>query len=393
VKVKATAMAKVIATNTKTDSIVPFTSFFTSPKSPFGKMNTFGKLFTLTTYGESHGVAVGGIIDGMPAGIEVDEAFLQAEMARRKPGQSAITTDRKEEDHVELLSGIFEGKTTGTPIGFEVRNNNQHSQDYENIRNLYRPSHADFTYTQKYGLRDHRGGGRSSARETLSRVVGGAFAKMALRTQGIQVQAFTSQVGNLVLPGFYTDYDLAEAERNAVRCPDPTLAAQMEQLIKEVKAEGDTIGGVVTCVIKNVPVGLGEPCFDKLHAALGQAMLSINACKGFDYGLGFADCGRRGSEMIDTFVREGNKITTLSNHSGGIQGGISNGQDIYFRCAFKPVATLLQEVETVTLDGEATTLKARGRHDPCVLPRAVPVVEAMAAMVVLDFLLMNNARL
>ncbi len=356
-------------------------------------MNTFGKLFTLTTYGESHGVAVGGIIDGMPAGIEVDEAFLQAEMARRKPGQSAITTDRKEEDHVELLSGIFEGKTTGTPIGFEVRNNNQHSQDYENIRNLYRPSHADFTYTQKYGLRDHRGGGRSSARETLSRVVGGAFAKMALRTQGIQVQAFTSQVGNLVLPGFYSDYDLAEAERNAVRCPDPTLAAQMEQLIKEVKAEGDTIGGVVTCVIKNVPVGLGEPCFDKLHAALGQAMLSINACKGFDYGLGFADCGRRGSEMIDTFVREGNKITTLSNHSGGIQGGISNGQDIYFRCAFKPVATLLQEVETVTLDGEATTLKARGRHDPCVLPRAVPVVEAMAAMVVLDFLLMNNARL
>jgi chorismate synthase len=356
-------------------------------------MNTFGKLFTLTTYGESHGVAVGGIIDGMPAGIEVDEAFLQAEMARRKPGQSSITTDRKEEDHVELLSGIFEGKTTGTPIGFEVRNNNQHSQDYENIRNLYRPSHADFTYTQKYGLRDHRGGGRSSARETLSRVVGGAFAKMALRTQGIQVQAFTSQVGNLVLPGFYTDYDLAEAERNAVRCPDPTLAAQMEQLIKEVKAEGDTIGGVVTCVIKNVPVGLGEPCFDKLHAALGQAMLSINACKGFDYGLGFADCGRRGSEMIDTFVREGNKITTLSNHSGGIQGGISNGQDIYFRCAFKPVATLLQEVETVTLDGEATTLKARGRHDPCVLPRAVPVVEAMAAMVVLDFLLMNNARL
>ena len=356
-------------------------------------MNTFGKLFTLTTYGESHGVAVGGIIDGMPAGIEVDEAFLQAEMARRKPGQSSITTDRKEEDHVELLSGIFEGKTTGTPIGFEVRNSNQHSQDYENIRNLYRPSHADFTYTQKYGLRDHRGGGRSSARETLSRVVGGAFAKMALRTQGIQVQAFTSQVGNLVLPGFYTDYDLAEAEQNAVRCPDPTLAAQMEQLIKEVKAEGDTIGGVVTCVIENVPVGLGEPCFDKLHSALGQAMLSINACKGFDYGLGFADCGRRGSEMIDTFVREGNKITTLSNHSGGIQGGISNGQDIYFRCAFKPVATLLQEVETVTLDGEATTLKARGRHDPCVLPRAVPVVEAMAAMVVLDFLLMNNARL
>ena len=353
-------------------------------------MNTFGKLFTLTTYGESHGTAVGGIIDGMPAGITVDEAFLQAEMARRKPGQSAITTDRKEEDHVELLSGIFEGKTTGTPIGFEVRNSNQHSQDYENIRNLYRPSHADFTYTQKYGLRDHRGGGRSSARETLSRVVGGAFAKMALRTQGIQIQAFTSQVGPLVLPGFYTDYDLREAENNAVRCPDPALAAQMEQLIKEVKSEGDTIGGVVTCVIKNVPVGLGEPCFDKLHAALGHAMLSINACKGFDYGLGFADCGKRGSEMLDTFVREGNKITTLSNHSGGIQGGICNGQDIYFRCAFKPVATLLREVETVTLDGEPTTLQARGRHDPCVLPRAVPIVEAMAAMVILDFLLQAN---
>ena len=353
-------------------------------------MNTFGKLFTLTTYGESHGTAVGGIIDGMPAGIEVDEAFLQAEMARRKPGQSAITTGRKEDDHVELLSGIFEGKTTGTPIGFEVRNSNQHSQDYENIRNLYRPSHADFTYTQKYGLRDHRGGGRSSARETLSRVVGGAFAKMALRTQGIEIQAYTSQVGPLVLPGCYTDYDLREAENNAVRCPDPALAAKMEELIKEVKAEGDTIGGVVTCVIRNVPVGLGEPCFDKLHAALGHAMLSINACKGFDYGLGFADCGRRGSEMLDTFVREGNKITTLSNHSGGIQGGISNGQDIYFRCAFKPVATLLREVETVTLDGEPTTLQARGRHDPCVLPRAVPIVEAMAAMVILDFLLQAN---
>jgi chorismate synthase len=355
-------------------------------------MNTFGKLFTLTTYGESHGVAVGGIIDGMPAGIEVDEAFLQAEMARRKPGQSSITTDRKEEDHVELLSGIFEGKTTGTPIGFEVRNSNQHSQDYENIRNLYRPSHADFTYTQKYGLRDHRGGGRSSARETLSRVVGGAFAKMALRTQGIQVQAYTSQVGNLVLPGFYSDYDLAEAERNAVRCPDPTLAAQMEQLIKEVKAEGDTIGGVVTCVIKNVPVGLGEPCFDKLHAALGQAMLSINACKGFDYGLGFADCGRRGSEMIDTFVREGNKITTLSNHSGGIQGGISNGQDIYFRVAFKPVATILKDQQTVNKKGEIVTFKATGRHDPCVLPRAVPIVESMAAIIILDQYLLSLAR-
>ena len=356
-------------------------------------MNSFGKLFTLTTFGESHGTAVGGVIDGMPAGIPFDEAFLQAEMARRRPGQSAITTGRQEQDHVEVLSGIFEGQTTGTPIGFEVRNNNQHSQDYENIRNLYRPSHADYTYTQKYGLRDHRGGGRSSARETLSRVVGGAFAKMALRTMGISVQGYTSQVGDIILPGSYLDYDLSVAEQNAVRCPDAATAERMQQLILNVKADGDTIGGVVTCVVRGVPVGLGEPCFDKLHAALGQAMLSINACKGFDYGMGFADCGRRGSEMIDTFVADQGHITTLSNHSGGIQGGISNGQDIYFRCAFKPVATLLREVETVTIDGQATTLQARGRHDPCVLPRAVPIVEAMAAMVILDYYLQNKARL
>lgn len=356
-------------------------------------MNTIGKLFTLTTFGESHGLAVGGVIDGMPAGIEIDEAFLQSEMARRRPGQSAITTARQEADHVELLSGIFEGKSTGTPIGFEVRNSNQHSQDYENMRNLFRPSHADYTYTEKYGIRDHRGGGRSSARETLSRVVGGALAKMALRTKGIIIQAYTSQVGNIVLPGNYTDYNLDEAETNAVRCPDAETAERMEELIKEVKAEGDTIGGVVTCVVRGVPVGLGEPCFDKLHAALGQAMLSINACKGFDYGMGFADCGRRGSEMIDTFIAPDGCITTASNHSGGIQGGISNGQDIYFRCAFKPVATLLREIETVTNEAEPTVLKAKGRHDPCVLPRAVPIVEAMAAMVILDFYLQNQARL
>ena len=356
-------------------------------------MNTFGKIFTLTTFGESHGTAVGGVIDGMPAGIEVDAEFLQSEMARRRPGQSAITTGRQEQDQVEILSGVFEGKTTGTPIGFEVRNSNQHSQDYENMRNLFRPSHADYTYATKYGIRDHRGGGRSSARETLSRVVGGAFAKMALRKKGIIVQAFTSQVGDIVMPGTYLDYKLDEAEMNAVRCPDAETAARMEQLIKEVKAEGDTIGGVVTCVIKGVPVGLGEPCFDKLHAILGSAMLSINACKGFDYGMGFADCGRRGSEMIDTFVAHDGRISTASNHSGGIQGGISNGQDIYFRCAFKPVATLLREVETVTTDGEPTVLQAKGRHDPCVLPRAVPVVEAMAAMVILDYYLQNQARL
>lgn len=360
-------------------------------------MNTFGNIFRLTTFGESHGTAVGGVIDGMPAGIEVDETFLQSEMARRRPGQSAITTGRQEQDHVEILSGVFEGKTTGTPIGFEVRNNNQHSNDYENIRNLFRPSHADYTYTQKYGLRDHRGGGRSSARETLSRVVGGAMAKMALRQLDIEVTAYTSQVGDICLDSNWTKYDLSQIETNAVRCPDAEKAAQMEELIKQVKADGDTIGGVITCVIKNVPVGLGEPVFGRLNAALGSAMLSINACKGFEYGLGFADCGKRGSEMIDTFIPADEAVTdatsplqTKSNHSGGIQGGISNGQPIYFRCAFKPVATLLKEVETVDKDGNATILHARGRHDPCVLPRAVPIVEAMAAMTILDYYLLNK---
>lgn len=361
-------------------------------------MNTFGNIFRLTTFGESHGVAVGGVIDGMPAGIEVDEAFLQAEMARRRPGQSAITTGRSEADHVELLSGVFEGLTTGTPIGFEVRNSNQHSSDYENIRNLYRPSHADYTYTQKYGLRDHRGGGRSSARETLSRVVGGAFAKMALRYAGISVQAYTSQVGDIVLDKDWTEYDLSLIETNAVRCPDPEKAAQMEELIKQIKAEGDTIGGTITCVIQGVPVGLGEPVFGRLNAALGAAMLSINACKGFEYGLGFTDCGKRGSEMIDPFVAPTKihtgdihpEMQTSANHSGGIQGGISNGQPIYFRCAFKPVATLLRPIDTFTKEGDPTTLQVRGRHDPCVLPRAVPIVEAMAAMTILDYYLLNK---
>lgn len=359
-------------------------------------MNTFGNLYRLTTFGESHGVAVGGVIDGMPAGIVVDEEFLQAEMARRRPGQSAITTDRKEADHVELLSGIFEGKTTGTPIGFEVRNSNQHSADYENIRNLYRPSHADYTYTQKYGLRDHRGGGRSSARETLSRVVGGALAKMALRQLGITVTAYTSQVGDICLDSDWTRYDLTQIESNAVRCPDAEKAARMEELISEVKRQGDTVGGVITCVIQGVPAGLGEPVFGRLNAALGAAMLSINACKGFEYGMGFAECGRRGSEMMDRFVPAPDasdalpRLQTASNHSGGIQGGISNGQPIYFRCAFKPVATLLMPIETVALDGKQTTLQARGRHDPCVLPRAVPIVEAMAAMTILDYYLLNK---
>ena len=354
-------------------------------------MNTTGQIFRLTTFGESHGAAVGGVVDGMPAGIRVDMDFLQAEMRRRRPGQSALTTARKEADEVELLSGVFEGVTTGQPIGFIVRNQNQHSSDYDNMRDLFRPSHADFTYTRKYGLRDHRGGGRSSARETISRVVGGALAKMALAQLGITVQAYTQQVGDVVLPGSYEDYDLNLSETNDVRCPDPDIAKRMADLILEVKADGDTIGGVVACVIKGCPVGLGDPAFGKLHARLGAAMLSINAVKGFDYGRGFSGLGERGSDQNDVFVPgTDGSITTRTNRSGGIQGGISNGQDIYFRTAFKPVATLLMTQETVTKDGQPTTLTARGRHDACVLPRAVPVVEAMAAMVVLDCYLLNK---
>lgn len=355
-------------------------------------MNTFGNLFTVTTFGESHGAGVGGVIDGMPAGIEVDLDFIQSELDRRKPGQSNLTTARKEGDKVELLSGIFEGRTTGCPIGFLVRNTNQHSQDYENLRNVFRPSHADFTYTQKYGIRDHRGGGRSSARETISRVVAGALAKLALNQLGITIQAYTSQVGNIALDRDYQRYDLSLTETNAVRCPDPEKAKEMEQLILEVKADGDTIGGVVTCVIKGCPAGLGEPAFGKLHASLGSAMLSINAVKGFEYGEGFAGVGQRGSEQNDLFcVDDNGKIQTRTNHSGGIQGGISNGQDIYFRVLFKPVATQLRPQPTLTTDGEEITLQARGRHDPCVLPRAVPVVEAMAAITLLDHYLINKA--
>ena len=353
-------------------------------------MNTFGNIFRLTTFGESHGPAIGGVIDGMPAGIAVDMDFIQAQLNRRRPGQSKLTTARKEADQVELLSGIFEGKTTGCPIGFVVRNTNQHSQDYEEMRNLFRPSHADYAYTQKYGIRDYRGGGRSSARETISRVVGGALAMLVLRQKGISIQAYTQQVGHIVLPGTYEDHDLSLAEQNEVRCPDSAVAGQMAQLINEVKAEGDTIGGVIACVIKGCPAGLGEPVFGKLHAALGGAMLSINAVKGFEYGMGFAGVAQRGSEQNDIFVPDGcGGITTRTNRSGGIQGGISNGQDIYFRVAFKPVATLLRPQETVDKDGQPATLTARGRHDPCVLPRAVPVVEAMAAMTILDFLLLQ----
>lgn len=352
--------------------------------------NTFGHIFRLTTFGESHGAGIGGVIDGFPAGIALDMEFIQKELNRRKPGQSKITTDRKEADQVEFLSGVFEGKSTGCPIGFLVRNTNQHSNDYENLRNLYRPSHADYTYTQKYGLRDHRGGGRSSARETIARCVGGALAKLALKQLGITVQAYTSQVGNIALEKNYSQYDLSLTESNAVRCPDPTKAEEMEALIAEVKAVGDTIGGIITCVIKGCPVGLGQPAFGKLHAALGNAMLSINAVKGFEYGEGFAGVTARGSEQNDTFYNHNGRIDTRTNHSGGIQGGISNGQDIYFRVAFKPVATLLMEQSTVDLEGNDTIVKARGRHDPCVLPRAVPIVEAMAAMVLLDYYLLNK---
>ena len=352
--------------------------------------NTFGNIFTLTTFGESHGEGVGGVIDGMPAGIAVDLDFIQSELDRRKPGQSKITTSRAEGDKVEILSGVFEGHTTGCPIGFLVRNTNQHSHDYENVRNVFRPSHADFTYTQKYGLRDHRGGGRSSARETISRVVGGAFAKLALRQLSIDVTAYTSQVGDIAIDKDYHQFDFTEIEKNPVRCPDPEAAKRMEELILLVKADGDTIGGVITCVIKGCPVGLGEPAFGKLHAALGGAMLSINAVKGFEYGEGFAGVTQRGSEQNDIFFNDNGVVSTRSNHSGGIQGGISNGQDIYFRVAFKPVATLLREQPTVDKDGNETMLEVKGRHDPCVLPRAVPVVEAMAAMTILDYYLINN---
>ena len=348
-------------------------------------MNTFGKNFTLTTFGESHGAAIGGVVDGMTAGIDIDLDFIQSELNRRRPGQSKITTSRQEADQVELLSGVFEGKSTGCPIGFIVRNENQHSQDYENMRTLFRPSHADYTYYKKYGIRDHRGGGRSSARITISRVVAGALAKLALRKLGITIQAYTSQVGDIALDRDSRKYDLSQTETNAVRCPDLEKAAQMEQLITQVKADGDTIGGIITCVIKGCPAGLGEPEFGKLHAELGCAMLGINAVKGFEYGDGFEFATKRGSQVNDRFVSNGDgTITTTTNHSGGIQGGISNGEDIYFRVAFKPVATLLQPQQTVDLEGNETTLTARGRHDPCVLPRAVPVVEAMAAITILD---------
>jgi chorismate synthase len=354
-------------------------------------MNTFGTIFRLTSFGESHGAAVGGVIDGCPPGLDLDMDFIQSELDRRRPGQSRITTPRKESDSVEFLSGVFEGKATGAPIGFMVKNENQQSSDYDNLKEAYRPSHADFTYQQKYGIRDYRGGGRSSARETIARVVAGAVAKLYLRRLAIEIKAYTSQVGEIGLENDYTRYDLSLIEETPVRCPDPEKAQQMIKLIQEVRTKGDTIGGIITCVIKGTPAGLGEPVFGKLHALLGSAMLSINAVKGFEYGTGF-NVNQRGSEVNDVFFNDNGKINTRTNHSGGIQAGISNGQDIYFRVAFKPVSTVLREQQTVDIHGNDTTIKARGRHDPCVLPRAVPIVEAMAAMIILDQYLLAKAK-
>ncbi|MEO4005188.1 MULTISPECIES: chorismate synthase [unclassified Flavobacterium] len=344
--------------------------------------NTYGTLFRITTFGESHGEALGGIIDGCPAGIALDFEAIQKEMQRRKPGQSAIVTQRKEEDAVQFLSGIFEGKTTGTPIGFIVPNTNQKSDDYSHIKDTYRPSHADYVYEQKYGIRDYRGGGRSSARETASRVVAGAIAKQAMPE--IKINAFVSSVGDIFIDKPYQALDFSLTESNAVRCPDQATAEKMEAYIKEIRKEGDTVGGTVTCVIQNVPIGLGEPVFDKLHAELGKAMLSINAVKGFEYGSGFCGAKMKGSEHNDLYNPDG---TTKSNLSGGIQGGISNGMDIYFRVAFKPVATIMQKQEVLDNKGNITEQQGKGRHDPCVVPRAVPIVEAMAAIVLLDFFL------
>lgn len=355
-------------------------------------MNTFGNIFRLTSFGESHGPAIGGIIDGCPAGLAVDMEKIQQELNRRRPGQSRITTPRKEDDQVQFLSGLYDGVTTGTPIGFVVWNHNQHSSDYDEMKSVYRPSHADYTYQMKYGIRDPRGGGRSSARETIARCVAGAIAKQFLSRNGITVRAYTSQVGSVRLEKGYTEYNLDKTEENIVRCPDTEKAAEMERLIYEVRSKGDTIGGVITGVAKGVPVGLGEPVFGKLHAALGEAMLTINAVKGFEYGDGFDSALHRGSERNDHFFNDNGRINTRTNHSGGIQGGISNGQDIYFRVAFKSVATILMEQETVNMIGEDTILKARGRHDPCVLPRAVPIVEAMTAMTLLDYLLIQRTR-
>jgi chorismate synthase len=353
-------------------------------------MNSFGNIFRLTTFGESHGVGIGGIIDGCPAGVKLDIEFVQKDLDRRKPGQSKITTQRKEGDKVEFLSGLMDGVTTGTPIGFLVRNADQHSSDYNNLKDVYRPSHADYTYQQKYGIRDHRGGGRSSARETIARVVGGAIAKQILLKEGITIQAFVSSVGTIMVEKPYHELDLSKTEDNIVRCPDPLVAEKMIARIEEAGRNHDTVGGTIMGIIKGVPVGWGSPVFNKLHADLGFAMLGINAVKGFEYGSGFEGTKLSGSEHNDIFTNDGGTVRTVTNHSGGIQGGISNGQDIYFNVAFKPIATLLKEQKTIDASLNETTLEVKGRHDPCVLPRAVPIVEAMAALVLADHYLLSR---
>ncbi len=352
--------------------------------------NSIGLLFRVTTFGESHGEMIGALIDGCPAGLPIDVELVQSDLDRRKPGQSKITTQRKESDTVRFVSGIYEGKTTGAPIAALIRNEDARSKDYTELADRYRPSHADFTYDQKYGHRDPRGGGRSSARETAARVVAGAIAKQLLRRAGLEIAAYVSQVGDIVMPPYSPSLDLSQSELNLVRCPDPVIAKQMIARIEQIKSEGDTIGGVVTCVIRGVPVGLGEPVFDRLHADLGKAVLSINAAKGFEYGSGFAGVAMRGSEHNDLFMNDLSGVRTTTNHSGGIQGGISNGMEIYFRVAFKPVATVMQSQTTIDRSGNEVTINGKGRHDPCVVPRAVPIVEAMAAIVLADHWLRNR---
>lgn len=354
--------------------------------------NTFGTLFKLSSFGESHGPALGGVIDGCPAGLKIDLEFIQQELDRRKPGQSHITTQRKENDTVEFLSGIFEGVSTGMPIGFVIKNEDQKTKDYSHIKDTFRPSHADFTYEEKYGLRDYRGGGRSSARETVCRIVAGAIAKLILKEKNISINAFVKQVGKIKLDKSFEELDLSKTENNVVRCPDEKTAEQMIAYIEEIKKQGDTVGGVIQCVIKNTPIGLGEPVFDKLHAVLGHAMLSINAVKGFEIGSGFESIHFKGSELNDEFSSTDKKIKTKTNNSGGIQGGISNGMPIYFNVAFKPVATIMQDQNSVNKQGEEVILEGKGRHDPCVLPRAVPIVESMAALVLVDFLLLARCN-
>ncbi len=380
-------MPRIVRGEEKMKSFLPLPPLLKSYKSTTMPGNSLGQVFRITTFGESHGPAIGLVIDGCPAGLEVDENFIQTELERRRPGQSSLTTQRRESDKAEILSGVFEGKTTGTPIALLICNEDAHPEDYHHIAGKFRPSHADFTYLMKYGIRDYRGGGRSSARETAARVAAGAFAKLFLKKHGISVQAYVSSVGTLVLEKDYQQLDLELTETSLVRCPDPVIAQRMEALIKEVRKAGDTLGGIITCVVKGCPAGLGEPVFDRLHADLGKAVLSINACKGFEIGSGFAGTTMRGTQHNDLFYNEAGSIRTRTNHSGGVQGGISNGMDIVFRCAFKPVATIVPPQESVNEAGKQVTVEGRGRHDPCVLPRAVPIVEAMAALVLTDHFL------